>query len=192
MLGVPKYDLRAEHYFIAKASRKCWKCQASTSVYCLFLPAEFESLEDVDPDEAGFGPNDDYSDAEFQAWSDGPDSREWRVIEIPAAISNLQHIPRAVIEQLLIYTEDYRPDHSKQAGQVYWMNHCDQCGMKQGDFLLHSEPGGPFFPTTEVEASSIVLYRVNEPFLAQGGYSLKTNMCVMFEHMVISAATTKA
>lgn len=61
------YDLRAAHYYIAEASRPCWKCGAAARVYCFLLPQRFESKEDVDPDQAGFGPDDSYIDAEYRA-----------------------------------------------------------------------------------------------------------------------------
>lgn len=41
---------------------------------------------------------------------------------------------------------NYKIAYSKTAESSYWANHCDHCGALQGDFFLHSEPGGAFFP----------------------------------------------
>ena len=32
---------------------------------------------------------------------------------------------------------------------TYYANHCERCEALQGDFYLHSEPGGAFFPEFE-------------------------------------------
>ena len=39
---------------------------------------------------------------------------------------------------------NYKIAYSKTSS--YWANHCEHCGALQGDFFLHSEPGGAFFP----------------------------------------------
>jgi hypothetical protein len=41
------------------------------------------------------------------------------------------------------------------------MNHCS-CGAKLGDFYLHNEPGGAFFPTSESTAREIELKRIDD------------------------------
>jgi hypothetical protein len=46
----------------------------------------------------------------------------------------------------------------------YLMNHCENCGAKLGDFFMHSEPGGAFFPTSPQEAQRMTLIRINERF----------------------------
>jgi hypothetical protein len=47
--------------------------------------------------------------------------------------------------------------YSKTAGSRYYANTCPKCGVISGDFYLHSEPGAPFFPTTEDEAKELTL-----------------------------------
>ncbi len=43
------------------------------------------------------------------------------------------------------------------------MNHCEHCHSNQGDFYLHSEPGGAFLPLSETDAQYIKLYWFEEP-----------------------------
>lgn len=117
------YDLKASHYYIAEASRLCWKCRVATQVYCFLLPQGFEALEDSDPDLAGYGPSDSYTEAEFEAWLASPASKQWMPMDVPATIQYLMAIPPAVLSRLLERTKCYRPNHSKQAEQTYWMNH---------------------------------------------------------------------
>ena len=51
--------------------------------------------------------------------------------------------------------------YSKTIGSKYFANTCPICGVISGDFFLHSEPGVPFFPTDEEEAS--LLYQAEIP-----------------------------
>lgn len=51
----------------------------------------------------------------------------------------------------------YKPSYSKTAGGVYYMNHCEHCGAKMGDFFMHNEPGGAFHPVNKHEGEMITL-----------------------------------
>lgn len=42
-------------------------------------------------------------------------------------------------------SEFYFPDESGMAEGIYFMNHCEHCAAKQGDWFLHIEPDGPFW-----------------------------------------------
>ncbi len=44
----------------------------------------------------------------------------------------------------------FRKDYSQTAAQQYWMNHCEHCDTKIGDWFVH-KPGEAFFPTSESE-----------------------------------------
>ena len=49
----------------------------------------------------------------------------------------------------------FRLRYSKTTRSEYYANTCPRCNVLAGDFYLHSEPGGPFFPTTEAEAGRL-------------------------------------
>lgn len=49
----------------------------------------------------------------------------------------------------------FRPAESRAAEMTYWANHCFECNALQGDFYLHSEPGGAFFPASAADFSQI-------------------------------------
>ena len=51
----------------------------------------------------------------------------------------------------------FRLKYSKTTESEYYANTCPKCGMLSGDFYLHSEPGGPFFPTSEEEAALLTV-----------------------------------
>ncbi len=74
--------------------------------------------------------------------------------------SNVQQVPPLLSQLLMDVVPTYRPDYSSTQGRTLYMNHCD-CGAKQGDYYLHSEPGGAFCPMSPREAEKITLYQIN-------------------------------
>ncbi len=58
---------------------------------------------------------------------------------------------------------NYRPDFSKTIAETYWMNHCQECDAKIGDWFVH-KPGEAFFPTTNEEHSKLTGKLVEGPF----------------------------
>ncbi len=58
---------------------------------------------------------------------------------------------------------NYRPDFSKTVAETYWMNHCQECDAKIGDWFVH-KPGEAFFPTTDEEQSKLSGKLVEGPF----------------------------
>lgn len=53
------------------------------------------------------------------------------------------------------------PDYSKTIDNAYYMNHCQYCGTKKGDFFLYEEPSGPFFINNEMEFSKLYFFDFN-------------------------------
>lgn len=164
----PKFNLRSVGYFIAKSSQTCWQCQNKTGVFSFVLPVGHEIAEPVDEEDEGFGPNDNYDDAAFLAWIDSAASSTWEPQEAACVVSNVTLLPSSVITRVMLRTVNYRVDFSKTAESSYWMNHCDNCGAKQGDFQLYHEPGGAFFPMDQQDAEGISLERIGEPFFCAG------------------------
>ena len=77
----------------------------------------------------------------------------------------------------------YYPDFSRTVSTTYWMNHCEHCGMKQGDFGLHQESDAPFFPISTEQAQLLAFLEVNEPMQCTGdGYgNYSSNMDELFQ-----------
>lgn len=139
--------IRAERYYIGQTSKTCWKCEKQTRVYGFLLDENHELLTDYE----------------------SPDSDRlilsWEYVGEPMTVSNIQHLPDSIQKRIGELTGSYYPDTSQTAGGQYWMNHCDRCGAKQGDFYIHEELGpGGFFPVEVKDARLVTLYRVDEPF----------------------------
>ncbi len=71
---------------------------------------------------------------------------------------------------------NYYFDWSHTAGDSYYMNHCEHCGARFGDFFLHSEPDGAFFPQSQEEASSIEVFKLRNT--GHVGLSADVSCCV--------------
>lgn len=143
--ALPDINVRASSYLIAQSEAHCWKCRELTQVFGFLLPAGHETLEPDDED----------------------DNRDvWYGHDEPTILSYVTKLAPAVVNQVKAMTRHYRVDFSKTTGSSYWMNHCEACGMKQGDFELFCEPDGAFFPMDEQAASQIVLHTFSEPFSA--------------------------
>jgi hypothetical protein len=74
--------------------------------------------------------------------------------------------PESVQIQMRSVTVHYRNDFSKTTQSFYWLNHCEHCGMKQGDFELFEAFDTPFCPINPRDASRILLRSVRKAFEA--------------------------
>jgi len=53
--------------------------------------------------------------------------------------------------------QKYYIDWSNTTKSFYYINHCEHCGAILGDFYMHNEPEGAFFPKTPEEAKEILV-----------------------------------
>lgn len=142
--------IRSSAYFVAVTSDYCWKCAEPTSLFGLFLPPGHETLEiDEDADEGDYWLRHD-------GWT---------------SLSYVTDLLPHVAARLKAFAPRYRLDFSKTTSTSYLMNHCEHCGMKQGDFEMHCEPGGAFFPMDQQAAHRIVLHMHQEAFGGNGNTS---------------------
>ncbi len=138
---IPEANVEDTKYSIAESSQCCNKCKKNTRVYAILLNTD---------------PFVDKIDLEARS--------EWTQSDEPAIIHYVTYLPSSVINQIQRLTPKYRFDFSKTTQSSYWMNHCEHCDAKQGDFYMHCEPNGVFFPINSDDASKITLQLINEPF----------------------------
>lgn len=139
-----KYDVQAEYFYIAQSARICWKCHTQTSVYAIIVP-----------------PNHQYS--VFQNHSS---NIEWRVSKDESILSYVKDIHPSTLSILNEVIPNYKQAYSRTVEERYWINHCDHCKSKQGDFHLHEECDAPFLPLHESDGSRINCYKINIPISA--------------------------
>ena len=76
-------------------------------------------------------------------------------------LSDIVDLPEHVLAYIQKRVQTFKFKYSKTVGSKYFANTCPSCGVISGDFFLLSEPGAPFFPTDEEEAS--LLYQTEIP-----------------------------
>ena len=76
-------------------------------------------------------------------------------------LSDIITLPENVLGYVQKRVPSFQFRYSKTVQGKYYANTCPSCGMLSGDFFLHSEPGAPFFPTCEKEASLLTISSEN-------------------------------
>jgi len=146
----PAWDVRSSRYWLVSGETICWKCHRPTAVHALAVPPGHEIL----------------------ICDDGGD--RWETQDYLQFLLYLTEVDSGALAQLRKRCPHWKLDYSKTTESSYWMNHCRHCRMKQGDFSLHGEPGGTFYPTDEAELRRLVFHRVDQPLLACAGTSFST------------------
>lgn len=144
--------LQAAHFALARTLTRCWKCSAVTTAYAIVIPAGGKVLE----------PGDD----EFED--------EWRILAESVALSHVDEISTKAADMIKVHAPGFYSDYSRTTNSLYWANHCMACGVILGDFYLHNEPGGAFFPLDQHHADSIVCDSFDIPIGASGNYGNNT------------------
>jgi Domain of unknown function (DUF5710) len=140
-------NVRAASYFLVQGTRDCWRCALHTRVFGILLPAGYEALE-VDDD---------------------PANDHWRAADEPTMLSYITFLADPIPARLRHLASRYRTDYSQTTHSFYWMNHCDRCGIKLGDFETVEESGAALNPTTPEDAARVYLHEILEPLLAACG-----------------------
>jgi hypothetical protein len=152
-------NIRSASYFLAATARQCWRCCAQTRVWGFILPGGHEVLC-VDDD-----PADDH----------------WEIIDEPTLLSYISDLADPVSLRLHDLAPQYRVDYSQTTQSFYWMNHCEHCAAKLGDFDTNNEFGAGFDPATAAQEATIRLREIFETFAASCG--VYTCGVELFEYM---------
>ena len=118
--------------YLLRSSEQCWRCHTVQPVVAL---ATKHLIDDPE-----------YEDEEG-------DSLEGQVL----ILSSIETIPQALLDCIHSRHGKFEKRKSKTANCMYYMNICGSCGAHFGDFYMHSEPGGAFFPSNEIEAATVTI-----------------------------------
>jgi hypothetical protein len=143
-------NVRAKSYYIAEASRECWKCNKRSRVYAFVLPAGFEALCETEEE----------------------DMSSWMKYSQPTFLSYITRFPEHAQQAIKSVTDKYFLDTSSMTTPMaYWMNHCEHCRARLGDFETMEEYDSPFSPLGPEEARQITLWHFDQPFEGIASYS---------------------
>ena len=141
-------NIWANHFYIGQASRSCWQCKKSTQVYSFFLD-RYELLDFTNGD------------------GDSDPIMEWTTDPFPSFVYYISRLNQEAMGAIERFTSQYFLSSTKSYSESYYLNHCEHCGSKQGDFYLFEERS-PFSPECTDDIQNLSLYRINQPFYAQG------------------------
>lgn len=99
--------------------------------------------------------------------------------------NELEEVPECLIEYFAKNCPSYYIDYSATINASYCMNHC-HCGAKRGDFYLHCEPDGGFFPTTQAKAQNITLTKI--PFITSYQFELNAGPGQQYPNLIAQYA----
>lgn len=96
-------------------------------------------------------------------------------------LSDIVDLPEEIRTYIQERVPTFQFRYSKTVQSKYFANTCPNCGSLSGDFFLHSEPGAPFFPTSEEEASSLNLKEipVQGTVTIQAGFHVGTGELIL-------------
>jgi hypothetical protein len=75
-------------------------------------------------------------------------------------LSDITELPASVLAFVQNRFPSFKWKFSKTTRSEYYANTCPKCGVLSGDFYLHSEPGGPFFPESEADAACLTVEQI--------------------------------
>lgn len=104
-------------------------------------------------------------------------------------IRELDVMPEALLAELTARNPSFRRQHSNTVCGSYYANTCPECDRLTGDFFLHAQPGGAFFPTSTAEAAAIKVERLQfpEPVLVGGTWGYGTGDFILAHAAVVNA-----
>lgn len=143
-------NIRSCGFYIAVSSRLCWKCNSNTKIFAFLLPRHHQTKNYEDDDD------------EQEYW-ESPD--EYTRLSYVGLVNN------KALEHMLTFSKKYYFDHSRVMPNGYYMNHCQMCNAKLGDFHTHDEFNEGFSVITKEGAQQIKLHWVNDLFEASASYT---------------------
>ena len=122
---------------ILESRNSCYKCGSSEKVVALASQDFSEYLEDEDK------------------WSEIEHVEDDLIV-----VHTVIEMPPVLLAEIQKIHPHYEHRRSRTINERYWMNCCSKCGVHFGDFYMHEEPGGSFFPMTEQEAERMVVRKL--------------------------------
>lgn len=165
----PRINHRSDSYVLLESRRVCWNCGVSTRVFGFAIPCGYERFQESS------GELEFSSDAEYEAWLDGPEAMQWVAAKEAAILSYVTYVSAAVLSRMRSLTLRYRKDFSGVTGTWYFMNHCEQCDAKLGDFETIEEYDAPLRPIG-TSSSRLSQYPVTEPLEAESSSAPLVNV----------------
>lgn len=105
-----KFNFKADSFFIAEAHGRCWSCSKNSRFISIgFYPGFLENKSNIA-------------------------TPRWVSKDIKALLYYVIKISDSASHYIQSLSNRYKIGYSHTAKKYYWMNHCDHCNAKQGDW----------------------------------------------------------
>ena len=132
------YNVRAPAFFIVTGHCHCWKCGDQVMVIALGVTPPF-TRRNV--------------------------TLEWLEGTSLAVLSYVERLPTSIVDHLAQLAPRFFRDESQWHRRPYWMNHCQHCGAKIGDYETIESQAAPF-SVQKFDANKLGFTIISEPFVA--------------------------
>ena len=99
-------------------------------------------------------------------------------------LSSITVLPAPILAFVQKQFPSFMKAFSKTTRSEYYANTCPKCGMLSGEFFLHSEPGGAFFPESEADAARLTIEQIplDGPIEVEAGLGMGDSGAFILEH----------
>ncbi len=159
----PYVNHRSASYVLLESQRICWQCRQATRVFGFALPGGHEALEAL---------AEDSREGVDSRASDEPEAGvRWVTQRDAAVLCYITHLSASALSRMEWLTPRYRKDFSAATRSRYYMNHCEACDSKLGDFDTIDEYDAPLRPMHPDSEASLLQYTVSEWVEAQSSWA---------------------
>lgn len=153
----PRINHRSDSYSLLIAHLTCWRCNMNTRVFGFALPCGYQALEDVSDDSEASPP------IGIEQTMDDIGGSQWVAQADFGVLCYATLICEGALARMAVLTHRYRKDSSATTGTRYYMNHCEHCDAKLGDFETIEEFDSPLAPLDPPTEDRLVIIPVSAP-----------------------------
>lgn len=135
-----EYNIVAPYYLVVSTKMTCWSCHQPTRILAVMFTRYLRKSQD---------------------------GKSWESVERNSFVFHINTLPEAIKKN--IKASNYYLDKSKTTGLRYWMNHCEICGERLGDYELFCLENDGFRLMTVERILHSNVRKVNKLFLIMAG-----------------------
>ncbi|WP_196207513.1 DNA primase [Citrobacter sp. Res13-Sevr-PEB04-36] len=135
------YNIMAPYYLVITSKMHCWNCHQSTRIHGVMFTRFIKKIQD-----GGEG---------------------WLPVRRNTFLFHINALPEEIMKD--IKASNYYLDKSKTTGLRYWMNHCEICGERLGDYELFCVEDDAFHRMAVEKLLRANVRKVNRLFISTAG-----------------------
>lgn len=134
------FNIMAPYYLVVSTKMTCWNCHLPTSIIAVMFTRYLRKCQD---------------------------GKGWESVKRNSFVFHINELPEAIKKN--IKAKNYYVDKSKTTGLRYWMNHCETCGERLGDYELFCMADDAFRQMTIEKLLHSHVRKVNKLFVSMAG-----------------------